>query len=352
MIDVRSAGTIRTPLSIVWAFRVASSPRAGGGHVARCLALAGALRSLADGVLFVVDDDGAEWERHILQQGHGCITASSPVPDNVEACLIDGYEFDASTIRSWRARARVMTVIIDHQPSPEWADLIIAPAISEAKIRNPGGAVLTGLDYALIDPRFVISGTREIQNNVQRIFISFGKRDQRNATGLALDALQMLPEVKSGAISIMVALGGSAPHVAAIKDRVAQINGATCEIDTNMADCYASADFVIGGGGVGLFERMAQGLPSVSVGLAENQRPQISLCSSTGGTLDAGDIGSLDSAGLAATILPLLRSHERRMTMSENARRAIDGFGAQRCVRAMWKCAHSAKDIVSSPRLM
>lgn len=318
----------------MWAFRVASRRQAGGGHVARCLTLAKVLTDDDNRVLFVLDDDAAHWRHEIHEGGQNCCFASSQMPAAISACMLDGYDFDASTIRFWREKVSLMATIIDQPPLPDWADLIIAPALAPTKV-DQDARVLAGLDYALIDQRFVADGMRTIPEKVGNVLVSFGQRDSHNATRLALEALRMLPEVQDGTIAIEVALGGMAPHAAGVAQDVAQMRRATCKIDADMSKCYAAADFVIGGGGVGLLERMAQGIPSVSVAIADNQPDQIARCAVAGGTLDAGMFNDLDAGTLAAIMAPLMRSHDRRTAMSAKAHRAIDGQGAKRCAQLM-----------------
>ena len=323
---------------VLWAFRVASRPEAGGGHVARCLVLARALCDLGDRVLFVLDDDGFGWRSQIVEHGHGCVSASGVLAERMQGCLIDGYDFDEQAIGPWRERALLVVAIVDHQPRPEWADLVIAtgmPSDSE-RADSPTPRILAGLDYALVDRRFVQSGPRAVSRTVRHVLVSFGHRDSQNATGLALGALELLPGVRKGEISITVAIGSSGPHLADVKARVAQFARATCEADADMVKCYAAADFVIGSGGVGLLQRMAQGIPSASVILADNQRQQIGLCAAAGGTLSVGRFEDLDLARMTEVTFPLIDSYERRCVMSASARHAVDGLGAKRCAQAMW----------------
>ena len=318
---------------ILWAFRVASRPEVGGGHVTRCITLARALNELGDRVLFVLDENGLVWKGQIVEQGHQCISATDGPADPTPGCLIDGYDFDDRTIRLWRKRASLMVAIVDHQPQPEWADLTIAAA----QPKSSNSKNFAGLAYALVDRRFVPTAARPVSNSVRNVLVSFGHIDSRNATVLALDALALLPGVAKGKISIRVAIGIAALHLQAVKSRVAQIAGAICEVNADMVKCYAEADFVIGGGGVGLLERMAQGIPSASVVLADNQRGQIELCAAAGGTLNAGGLEDLDAVHFADAMLPLIDSYELRDIMSTNARHAIDGQGAKRCAQIMWE---------------
>lgn len=323
--------------SFRWAFRVASRREVGGGHVSRCLVLARALADLGDDIVFVLDDEGADWAPHISKQGHDCVIASAWSGAPINGCLLDGYDFGSETIQLWRAKAAVMVSIVDQLPQPDWADLIIAPGLAPDLLRGKSaGRVLAGLEYALVDPRFAGGPPRSMPELATSVLVSFGLRDSRNATGLVLKALELMPEVRDGVVFVTVAMGASAPHRSAVMEQVKRFKRGACVIDADMARLYAEADFVIGGGGLSLLERMAIGLPSISIVLAENQRRQIDLCAASGGTLDAGPVEDLLPSALAETLSSLMRSRERRAAMSKRAQEAVDGQGTQRCAQAMW----------------
>ena len=325
---------------IEWAFRVASRPDVGGGHVSRCLTLAHALAELGDRVCFVVDDSGLAWTKTIAGHGHSCVAASAAVATPISACVLDGYDFDAGEIQSWRTRVRTMVALTDYLPIPEWSDLTFAPAIAPDQVaagQPTKGKVLTGFEYGLVDRRFVRTSHRNVPKQVGRILMSFGLRDTRNVTSLALEALDLLPEIREFGIKIATAVGSSAPHLSAVQERVGRMPAASCVVDADLACHYEQADLLIGGGGVGLLERMAQRLPSVSVVMSENQRQQIALAAAQGGTLDAGRSEDLDASRLAEIIRPLLLSDGSRSLLSERSGRLIDGMGPHRCALAMWE---------------
>ena len=103
---------------------------------------------------------------------------------------------------------------------------------------------------------------------IPRVMVSFGLRDSRNATALALDALHRLRRD----ISVTVVLGRNAPHIGSIRPRVAECGNWQLRIDVdNMADLYSRNDVAVGAGGVSCLERLCCGLPSVLISLADNQ---------------------------------------------------------------------------------
>jgi len=302
--------------------------------------LARALADCGDEVVFVLDDDGLAWNERVSKQGHDCVTASAWSGEPITGCLLDGYEFGRNAIQFWRAAAAMTVSIVDQPPKPDWADLIIAPGLAPNAMVKAGalsGRVLAGLGYALVDQRFRMTSPRHVPELATNIVVSFGLQDSLNATGLVLNALALLPQVRDGIVSVTVALAASAPHLSNVREQVRGLKHGVCVIDADMATCYAAADVAIGGGGLGLLERMAMGVPSVSITLAENQRQQIALCVARGGTLHGGHVKDIQASDLAATISSLLRSREQRAVLSKRAQEAVDGLGAVRCARAMWE---------------
>ena len=323
-----------------WAFRVASRPEDGGGHVARCLTLADALAALGHHVTFVLDDAGMHWKAHIAGRGHGCGSVSATLREAADGSLLDGYNFADTEIYAWRECSGVMVAMIDHQDVPRWADLVVAPGLPAGRSPVSAARILAGLDYALIDPRLIGAEPRTIPENVKNVLVSFGQRDSKNATGLVLDALEHAAGLRPAGAAITIALGGLAVHRAAVESRARGQAGVSFQADADMIKCYAQADLVIGGGGLGLLERMAAGLPSISIVLADNQQRQIEVCAAAGGTLNMGPIGDVDVKTLADAVDTLARSAARRAAMSAAARRAVDGAGARRVAKAMVEYLH------------
>jgi UDP-2,4-diacetamido-2,4,6-trideoxy-beta-L-altropyranose hydrolase len=235
---------------------------------------------------------------------------------------------------AWRQRlAPPLVVLDDFLNPPHGASLVINGAFHLSAETVDGIPALLGPDYALVGPRFAALPVRDFSRPVREIVITFGRLDPDNATGLALAALG---ETGTDA-SITVVLSSGSPHVEAIAGAVEALGrrGRLAFEVPDMHPVLATADMVIGAGGVSLMERMAAGLPSATLIIAENQRLFVEGAARLGGTLAC----TADKADLARTLRTFLEDAEMRAAMSAAARRIVDGNGPARVAQRMMKMA-------------
>lgn len=95
----------------------------------------------------------------------------------------------------------------------------------------------------------------------------------------------------------------------------------------DMVGALDEADFVIGAGGVSLMERMAAGVPSMTLLLAENLRLFIEGAARRGATIDGGPLAPEELAGALQTVFA---DKGARVAMAAAGHVAIDGEGANR----------------------
>ena len=248
-----------------------------------------------------------------------------------QGCVLDGYDFDDRDAAWWKERVDHLIVIDDFgKPSP-LADLAVCPGGPEHQQRISGVPLLSGFDYAMLDPAFAEAAAPPGRTNIESILICFGWRDSADATSLALEALAGLGG-DGFAPRITVAIGSGAPHLDNIKRLIAVLGPrARLVVDTpGLRELLSEADIGIGAGGVGLLERMAAGVPSLTVRTAMNQARQVSAAASQGGTVDAGGMNDLTPAKLASRIASLARDVAGRAAMSARARQVVDGRGVYR----------------------
>jgi UDP-2,4-diacetamido-2,4,6-trideoxy-beta-L-altropyranose hydrolase len=314
-----------------WAFRVASAPEVGGGHMRRCLALAGALRTDAR-IVFILDRaDAGIWGQAVTAAGMKWMLAGDEPDGPWTGCVIDGYAFGPQDYAGWRRRAGRLVVIDDIGRAPADADLVVNSTQPDAAC---GNAVLAGPAYAMLGKAFAAPPRAAPSERIEEVFISFGLRDSVGATGLALDALQRLA-ADGFQPRITVALGSSAPGLQRVKAQVAQLGEkARLLVDAdNVRSLLDRTDLAIGAGGVGLYERLACGVPSLTVTIAENQRASAHNAADAGATIDLGDAADLTPAALAEATRDLAVDRGRRERLAQRGRQLVDGRGAERVAR-------------------
>ena len=316
-------------------FRVASATRVGGGHVSRCLAVA---RALGDAVpVLMVLDPGAD--AAATRCAEAGITATDG-PLDAEAgwrvCVLDGYEFTA-TDYVYYAGIAPLAVFDDLADPAASASLVINPTPGLSGDRWGVQPALLGSRYAPIRPAFAALADRPIPAKVGRILVTLGRTPAYAEAERVLEAIDAARNHEFDP-DVTVIL----PEAAAMPDSLRQIverpsqRITLVEPVSDMTAMLAETDLVIGAGGVSLLERMAAGMPSVSVILADNQRAAIHGAASLGATRAwEFDDDSADGENLEEAIWRVASDPELRAAMARAGRDAVDDQGAKRIADAL-----------------
>lgn len=333
----------------------------GGGHAMRCATLQAALHGtgwrtrravsratarhfgLAEdaGDIILPDGAAADIEAARMRAGAG----------EAELLVVDHYGRDRTLEAAARPPRGKVLVIDDLADRPHDADILMDATpgrrADEYRPLLPGGAqVMPGPAHALVRECFraVRPGAlrrRAIGAPLRRILVSCGLIDTANATELALRGIAM-----SGLdFEIDVILGPRAPHRASVARTIAETGlGARLAIDAaRMAELMAAADLCIGAGGTSTWERCAVGLPSLVIGVAENQRPTAEALREIGAARILGWVGRIGPADVAAALRDLAAAPAELAAMAEKAARLVDGRGAERLLLALLSPALTAQ---------
>jgi UDP-2,4-diacetamido-2,4,6-trideoxy-beta-L-altropyranose hydrolase len=327
-------------------FRVAASGAVGAGHVARCTAVADALRALGAAVRWVCDPVTVPFlaERGVPEpdilplrdsatQGHtgehpaGSSSQRADAAETLAAGradwhVVDSYAFDAAwheAVRSSGAHVAVFDDLTDRRIA---ADLVINAAAGPGTYRDlvPGAREACGLSYGIIgDPG------RPAAAGPGSLLIAFGASDAANLTGQTVDAI-----ARGGlrSMPVVVQLGRAAARRADVERQLSALPQAAMAPPGPTSP--GSPTLAVGAAGVGLLERMHAGVPSVVVAIADNQRALAAAAERAGAAIVVRTVGqAIDAAR------QLLESPERLRRMSAAAVDAVDGRAAGRIARMM-----------------
>jgi UDP-2,4-diacetamido-2,4,6-trideoxy-beta-L-altropyranose hydrolase len=328
-------------------------PRIGGGHVMRCLTLAGALTAKGAAVAFAANPPA-----QAVLTGFGARDLTVyPVSDDVtEAApqasaaaeafkadwvLLDHYRLDAAQEGELRGDRR-LAVLDDLADKPRPADLVLNPgygAVASAYIGLvPDEAqVLAGPAFALVRPEFAAVRDRTLERrreggHLKHVLISLGLTDVEGITGRVVQALR--PHV--GELVLNVVVGEAAPSLPALREQAKTDCALRLHVDSHaMAELVSQADLAVGAGGGSVWERAALGLPSVTVILADNQRPMIRAMDQVGLTLAVDARAEDFEARLVAAVRRLVDDAALRRWLFEAPCHACDGLGAERVAEAL-----------------
>ncbi len=303
---------------------------AGGGHVARCLALANALDRYFD-IEFRISPDAEAARLKIERRGYRtAVRDAQHSPMAAQLAIVDGYDFGEQFLADVAAGSRLVAVLEDFGRSPEPADCYISPALPDPETATR----LSGPQYALLGPAYASDPVTRPDSGLPRILVSHGLRDGSNATARTLDAVEAIGAVK-GVGDIAVLLGADAPHLSAIEARCSTAGYSLVVGAEDLSGLYDAADMVIGSGGVSLQERMARGRASVTVLAAPNQQPFAEWAAQKGAALLVGETGPCAVASLEAAIERAVSDPDLRTHLGRTGRTLVDGRGARRVADAL-----------------
>ena len=315
-------------------FRCDASASIGGGHLRRCLTLAGALTAKGWQVAFAVGGETLSATPTELPDLLGWIVLNGSGRDepgqiaealgrqDVDLLVVDHYGLDQVFERSCRGFARRIAVIDDLADRSHDADLLLDQTFGRGErdylgLVPEGCAVLCGSRYALLRPAF--AGIRESAvarrragGPVRRVLIAMGAADAADLSSAAISARgRGFRSGSAGLLALDVVLGRGAPHLDAVRRRLSQLPAWSIHVDasaSSMARLMASADLAIGAAGTSSWERCCLGLPSVVVVAADNQA-KIAAELAAAGACEV--VGAATPEDIAAAIETLCRDDRR-----------------------------------------
>lgn len=328
----KSAGDMGDAAKRVWIFRVATAPRHGGGHLSRCLTLADAMPEMVQ-TLFHIDPDSRSAEDLLSDRGYDFAVDHGGAVEPAAGLLLDGYDFGHETVDRYK-NAGPMVVLDDLGDVPTDAALAVNAGFQMVGKSLCGRPALLGPRFALIGPEF--KSRNQETGAVRTVLVPMGRTDDANATTLALQAL-LAARLEGFTPAITVALGSDCPHLDEIRASLAQFDGAAeLILDTMaMADLLAEADLVVGAGGVGLQERVAMGVPSVTVAVSPNQEAAAAAAAAQGLTGLGEPLDRTNAEDIRDAVLTLAADTDARKTMSAKGPTAIDCEGPRRVADAL-----------------
>ena len=314
--------------------RVASAPRYGGGHMARCLVVARAIRPRARVQFMLCGQDDACWRQRLVDEGFDWCIAGTVSRVDASLVLIDHYEELRQPLHRWRRNGAKIAVFDDFDVLAGRCDLQLLPVgpLPDAAGRQDT-LRLGGFDYAPLAPAFCEWPREPAMPLAREILVSFGLRDGPGASLLALEAL-----VDAGMDArFMCTIGSLSPHAGRLKALAARHPGRVeLLIDhPNMAALCATADLAVGGGGVAALERAAAGLPGIAVAIADNQEPALAALDAAGAVSYLGPYAALEIRMLVERFTTMSSDPCARQRMSDAGRQVIDGHGAARIADAL-----------------
>jgi UDP-2,4-diacetamido-2,4,6-trideoxy-beta-L-altropyranose hydrolase len=320
-----------------------SGPSVGGGHVMRCLTLAGALMEQGAECAFAATSAAAGLldafapaaiERLPLPKASS-VHLSATVADRARAwgahaAVVDHYGFgpgEEAMVRTGVSRL----MAVDDLKRGHLCDLVLDSNLDRTAADYPGVESLIGPAFAPVRPAFAALQAQSLARRTraaapQRLLVALGLTDVGGITARVVEAL--LPAL--GEMAVDIVLGAGAPSLAVLATLASRDPRLTLHVDTpDMAALTAAADIAIGAGGSSIWERCCLGLPSLTLVLADNQRGAASALAARGATEAVGE------GDLPDRLAALLADPARLVRMSVAAAALCDGQGAGRAAERL-----------------
>lgn len=309
--------------------------RRGLGHVTRCLAHAEVWQAAGARVHWRLDgDDGlarqmiqASLPEHLDQIVPGAWQdAPEPLAGMpADVVLVDSYRLTPALAALICRQARRAVFIDDRQAMAYPGGLVLHPAPDPAPRQRDEAQWLTGpMWQALRQPFLEAVEPPARQPEIRRVLVMMGGSDAAGmGPSIASSITRLLP--RAG-----VRLVGHAQPEGAVA--WAGLGPLSPEV---LVEEMRAADLAISAGGQSLFELAAQGTPTVMVGVAENQRPNLEYWPARTGFRNAGMADDPDFEVRLSRCIAALAPVEARNNVAKRAWSLVDGLGAIRLVHAL-----------------
>lgn len=298
-------------------FRTNASPQVGFGHLARCRALAMALRRAGKRCVMVGPDsayakpgDDAVFDEWLPEsewpssQEDALKTIKIAQEHQADWLVLDDYRIDEGYQLTIRAAGLRWLQFNGTASKPLWADIVLNanPAARsedyQAVLRNPNARLLLGPRYAILRPEFDQVTPREPGRPVKKILLTFGGGDDRGANQFVLSTLLPFTSPKQQFVVISGAANPSNPSL----KRWIHAHGqgrVSLHIDPEqVAPLFASCDLAVMAGGTSTYEAARCGLPMILIAIADNQVAQSRAWNELRVAKYLGMIGQINSPSL------------------------------------------------------
>lgn len=338
-------------------FAADAGPETGGGHVMRCLTLAGAMEAAGASTAFLSHPGSAEIlgrfatasvERIPLDDASPGVVAAAAAELAREADLVvfDHYRLGRDAHVAARESGAFVVAVDDLADRPLGASVILDTGLGRRpqdyeSLVGDGTELLLGPAFALVRPDFFERRSkalqrRSAQETAARVLVSMGLTDVGAITDRVVG--RIWPRLGGARLDIVVGAGApSLPSLRRLADRDPDVS---VHVDTDrMAELAAQADVAVGAGGSSAWERCVLGLPSLIVTLAPNQVPS-ALAMAEAGAAEVVDAAAPDfDASFDRAFLGLTRNAERRRAVSLTCADLCDGLGAVRAAESILSAA-------------
>jgi UDP-2,4-diacetamido-2,4,6-trideoxy-beta-L-altropyranose hydrolase len=334
--------------------RVDANAQIGTGHLMRCLALAQAWKDDAGRVVFITACQNEELLQLLKEEASTVHVLARPHPDVDDWkqtkrilgahpdtwVVLDGYHFDEVYQQQVRESGHALLVIDDMAHFQHYyADIVLNQNLHAEQLHyscEPYTRLLLGTRYVLLRREFLAwkDWRREVPEVARRVLVTLGGADPQNHT---LKVVQALQKVDIPNLEGVVVIGAINRHKDVLEAAIRQSSipiRLVCN-EKSMPDLMAWTDVALSTAGTTSWELLFLGVPTAFLVSANNQRRIADEIELEKAGVNLGSTEDLSAHSIAESITSVAEDPDWRASVSERARRLVDGQGSYRAIGAL-----------------
>lgn len=253
----------------------------GLGHLSRCSAYAAAWRQLGGSVQWIVDGDALARQMLCHEKTDWCAWQEEPriSPRPAAWALVDSYSVSLAALQQISQHYPRLGCLDDTNRLAYPNGWVIHSAPGAPLIVNGEAVWRWGPTWHLLRPAFLHQpGRSTTAHEIANILLMMGGSDIRNL----MPRVALLLRKQFPLATIHIVCNHTTPIIPADGIRHENLD------DRQMATLMQTCDIAISAAGQTTYELAAMGLPSILIGVAENQRRQLDAWSDAGLFFSAG----------------------------------------------------------------
>ncbi len=345
--------------------RADGSKNIGMGHIMRCLSLAKGFRDAGANVYFLSRHEQGitkirqnrfeviemPYQKSGTPKGFSYGDVSELKEDvqqiiagirafNLDVLIIDSYNVTKEFFLELKPHVKKLCYIDDVNRFPYPVDILINGNITGTTLNytkySDDQIMLLGLKYNLIRDEFKGLPERKINKDVREIMITTGGSDPFNLSLRLAEIILSDEEFKGVRLNIVVGSGFTDVDSLIGLCRNNK-NVVLHENVSKMSEIMLRSDVAISAGGSTLYELCACGTPTLGMVIADNQIEIVDMLSAEGYITNLGWHSELSDRKVLDTLKLLCKDYDRRVSVSREMQKLVDGEGVRRVVEEIMK---------------
>jgi len=330
--------------------RVDAYPDIALGHLNRCVNLGISLRECGHSVTFLSYNDSATQEIlsktrfeyklipfKINDKQSKCeeLSQLEVLSDSIDLLLVDSYNVDNDYF-DFLNQCFPMIAYLDDLGLDFNVDLVINPSCKVTESDYKAKKALCGMQYVILGGEYRVGRVMALNTKKCSILVTMGGIDHYDLSSRVIPILEKI----SLEIEVNIVIGPYYENTKSIKTaaKKSRLTINMFENVSNIIPIILESDIALTAGGFTAYELAAMSTPSIGVALWENQYSNIECLSNKDALIPLYySQGQGFDQELTKALSMLVNDNNLLMNMSEKARNAVDGNGANRISKEITK---------------